>query len=157
MIDRFLSPYAEDAACQLDCLGDCSSFKGWGFFPSLDVNYIYLGEEERSRFAANTHEYLITQLQRSLHLGIVGQKLLDLQFQHPVKYIAWIARRDDCSYRNQWENYTNWLWCDISPFSASSAALRAFFFASNLMKYECKVSIFILRLDLSDIYKFIVK
>ena len=119
MIDRFLSPYAEDAACQLDCLGDCSSFKGWGFFPSLDVNYIYLGEEERSRFAANTHEYLITQLQRSLHLGIVGQKLLDLQFQHPVKYIAWIARRDDCSYRNQWENYTNWLWCDISPFSAS--------------------------------------
>jgi hypothetical protein len=65
------------------------------------VDYIYLDTDERRRFAQQTHEYLIDQLQYGLQQSITSQTVrLDLTLNHPVKELVWVyqdARKLDCS------------------------------------------------------------
>ena len=58
---------------------------------TLLVNYIYLDTDERRRFAQVSHEYLIEQVQ---HTGDesttgIGNNKITLNFNHPVKCLAW--------------------------------------------------------------------
>ena len=50
------------------------------------VDYIYLDTDERRRFAQQSHEYLIEQLQRQTESGSTSIKL---NFNHPVKELIW--------------------------------------------------------------------
>ena len=65
------------------------------------IDYIYLDTDERRRFAQQTHEYLIDQLQYGLQQSITSQTVrLDLTLNHPVKELVWVfqdARMLDCS------------------------------------------------------------
>jgi hypothetical protein len=83
-------------------------YRGWGLDPHLDVNYIFLDEDERKRFADLSHEYLIEQVNRYEFIGVVGQKTLDLKLSNPVKYLVWYALRDDFYKKNIFDNFTNW-------------------------------------------------
>jgi hypothetical protein len=83
----------------------------------LDVNYIFLDEDERRKYAQINHEYLITQVQTSHFIlnnvseSIKGSvNILNLLFQHPVKELIWVLRRNDVQNRNQWNNYTTSLY-----------------------------------------------
>ena len=83
----------------------------------LDVNYIFLDEDERRKYAQINHEYLVTQVQTShFILNNVNESLkgsvntLNLLFQHPVKELIWVLRRNDVKDRNQWNNYTTSLY-----------------------------------------------
>ena len=76
------------------------------FLPKLKdaavyVDYIYLDTDERRRFAQQSHEYLIDQLQFGLQQSITSQTVrLDLTLNHPVKELVWVyqdARKLDCS------------------------------------------------------------
>jgi hypothetical protein len=49
-------------------------------------SYIYLDQAEREFFAKNSHEMLITQVQR---IPIGTQAVQELALAHPVKYLAW--------------------------------------------------------------------
>ena len=62
--------------------------------PRLFVDYVYLDTDERRRFAQSQHEYLIEQLQ---HTGPESTKDDNhrLNFNHPVKELVWVARRDN--------------------------------------------------------------
>ena len=61
-------------------------------FASLDIqlwcDYIYLDTDERRRFAQQSHEYLIEQLQVSENQGIAANSVT-LNFNHPVKELIW--------------------------------------------------------------------
>ena len=65
------------------------------------VDYIYLDTDERRRFAQQSHEYLIDQLQYGLQQSVTSQTVrLDLTLNHPVKELVWVyqdARKLDCS------------------------------------------------------------
>jgi len=96
---------------------------------SLYVDYIFLDDEERRRFANNEHEYLIEQLQISstsldasihkdneLRQTAQGDKtLIDIKFNHPVKEFIWIIQNslilemsDDGKHLgNDWFNFGN--------------------------------------------------
>ena len=50
------------------------------------VDYIYLDTDERRRFAQQSHEYLIEQLQRQTETSSNSMKL---NFNHPVKELIW--------------------------------------------------------------------
>jgi len=50
------------------------------------VDYIYLDTEERRRFAQQSHEYLIEQLQ---YISGSANTNFDLNFNHPVKELIW--------------------------------------------------------------------
>jgi hypothetical protein len=69
------------------------------------VDYIYLDTDERRRFAQQTHEYLIDQLQFGLQQSITSQTVrLDLTLNHPVKELVWVyqdARMLDCGLVGQ--------------------------------------------------------
>lgn len=72
------------------------------------ANYIYLGNDERKKFAQTSHEYLITQVQRRIFKGLTrGPNSLNLVLHHPVKELIWGLRREDAYKRNDWFNFTD--------------------------------------------------
>ena len=82
----------------------------WNQNSYIFVNYIYLDEDERRRFAQSSHEYLITQVQMQEFSGIDGNQLLELKISQPVKELIYSTRRTDVYTVNQWNNYTNCLY-----------------------------------------------
>jgi hypothetical protein len=63
------------------------------FSASLWVDYIYLDQEERKRFAQATHEYLIEQVQFPSSESVSGVSTRTrLSFNHPCKFLAWVVR-----------------------------------------------------------------
>jgi hypothetical protein len=67
---------------------------------ALYIDYIYLDVDERRRFAQQSHEYLIDQLQFGLQQTLTtGSARIDLTLNHPVKELVWVfqdARKTDC-------------------------------------------------------------
>ena len=67
---------------------------------ALYLDYVYLDVEERRRFAQESHEYLIDQLQYTGQQTITtASGRLDLTLNHPVKELIWVfqdARKTDC-------------------------------------------------------------
>ena len=67
---------------------------------ALYLDYIYLDVEERRRFAQESHEYLIEQLQFEGQQQITSaSERIDLTLNHPVKELIWVfqdARKTDC-------------------------------------------------------------
>lgn len=59
---------------------------------SLYIKYIYLGDDEKVKFAQQSHEYLIERIQRQPWRAIDASTLnerVKLQFQDPVKELVW--------------------------------------------------------------------
>jgi hypothetical protein len=69
---------------------------------SLYIDYVYLDTEERRRFAQQSHEYLIEQVQFTGAESITSSSnKIQLNFNHPVKELFWVVQRDsfvDCSF-----------------------------------------------------------
>ena len=73
---------------------------------SLWVDYVYLDQEERKRFAQATHEYLIEQVQfpNSESVGQVSTRTR-LSFNHPCKFLAWVVRLGRYTSGNRFLGY----------------------------------------------------
>jgi len=86
--------------------------------PCLEINYIFLDNEERKRFALSSHDYLITQLQaiidkpQSTNFNISLKNIVK-----PVKELVFMIRRTDMEKVNDWSNFTNWNLSSIPPYS----------------------------------------
>ena len=72
----------------------------------LETTYIYLDTEERSRFATNHYETLITQTQSFVMQTCNSQVRMQLNFNHPVLELLWIVRRKCNENSNNWFNYS---------------------------------------------------
>jgi len=68
---------------------------------SLYIDYVYLDTEERRRFAQQSHEYLIDQLQFTGDETVTASSnKIQMNFNHPVKELIWVVQRDsfvDCN------------------------------------------------------------
>jgi len=63
---------------------------------SMWIDYIYLDTEERRRFAQNSHEYLIEQVQFSENISLLGKDMsIYLDFNHPVKEMVWVIQSNE--------------------------------------------------------------
>lgn len=73
-------------------------------------DYIYLDTEERRRFAAAEHEYLIDQLQispiQSVPVGI-GRMNMPLFFNHCCKEFVWVVQQTRMAAAREWFNYSS--------------------------------------------------
>jgi hypothetical protein len=71
---------------------------------SIYIDYVYLDTEERRRFAQQSHEYLIEQVQYTGAESITSSSnKIQLNFNHPVKELQWVVQRDsfvDCSFQD---------------------------------------------------------
>ena len=90
--------------------------------PKLEVNYIFLNDNERKNFSEQSHEYIINKIDRRSNISITptgiandDNNTIDLDFQHPVSNLIWKLRRSDFESSNQFSNYTNWYHKDINP------------------------------------------
>lgn len=67
---------------------------------ALYIDYVYLDVDERRRFAQESHEYLIDQLQYEGQQQITTSSArIDLTLNHPVKELVWVfqdSRLTDC-------------------------------------------------------------
>lgn len=80
----------------------------------LMIDYIYLDNPERKRFAQSSHEYLIEQLQVLDKINVTQQKIQFVinNFVHPSKELIWVSQKDrytknpDGTIKCQWNNYS---------------------------------------------------
>jgi hypothetical protein len=63
---------------------------------TLWVDYVYLDNAERQRFATSPHNYLISQVQTTGEESIYGKsQRFRLDFNHPVKELVWVCKGSD--------------------------------------------------------------
>jgi hypothetical protein len=97
--------------------------------PRLEGEYIFLSEEERRRFAVNDHDYLITQPRVTDKNGIdITQTNEETMAKlvpafNPVSYVTWVIKRSDLHQVNDWNNFTNWTYEDVPPYSYQNQLL----------------------------------
>jgi len=85
--------------------------------PYLEINYIFLDDEERTRFSNMEHQYLIECTRRITSYGHSGSIVnINMDLQHPVKNLIWVGKRNDIEQRNDWNNYSNWIYETIPPY-----------------------------------------
>lgn len=73
-------------------------------------DYVFLDTEERRRFVANSHEYLIEQIQYTPKISIPADAAtanINLEFNHPIRELLWVIRRDLMDGTNEHFNYSS--------------------------------------------------
>ena len=78
-------------------------------------DFIFLDNDERKRFAAVEHEYLIQQVQYTPPQSVaanIAKANVEIVFNHCVKEFIWVVQQDRMPATNQWFNYSNINTCD---------------------------------------------
>jgi hypothetical protein len=73
-------------------------------------DYVHLDVEERRRFVANKHEYLIEQIQYTSKISIPAANstaIIPLEFNHPMREMVFVLQRDVMETYNEWFNYSS--------------------------------------------------
>jgi hypothetical protein len=84
----------------------------------LEINNIFLDNEERKRFALSSHDYLITQIKKVSQTYSTNNISIDLKdISKPVTEIVFMIRRTDMEDVNEWSNFTNWNIEKVPPYS----------------------------------------
>jgi hypothetical protein len=81
-------------------------------------DFVHLDIEERRRFVANAHEYLIEQVQYTPSVSIDATATVvqvPMEFNHPLREIFWLVQRNNAVAANQWFNYTSLTTGESSP------------------------------------------
>jgi hypothetical protein len=71
-------------------------------------DYVYLDTEERRRFVANTHEYLIEQIQYTPPVSLSEQvniQTVRLEFNHPLRELIWVIQRNKMASTHEYFNF----------------------------------------------------
>ena len=105
---------------------------------NLEATFVYLDNEERQRFARETHNYLIEEYQTPTGntKNIANSTLIKFNnINYPVKELIIVPQRNDMSLINNWNNYTNWVIEDVAPYSEQYQYERMYYSDSLTNKY----------------------
>jgi hypothetical protein len=114
-VDQNLNPvdFTDNALCLTDIWDNLQLH----IFGNLLVDFVYLEQQERTRFARSAHEYLIETIEYNFFTNETDKKrLLDLNFTGPSKELIWVYQKVayvnhcDClcasNYNKLWTNYS---------------------------------------------------
>jgi hypothetical protein len=88
--------------------------------PRIQLTYVYVTEEEQKEFSASPLQYLARQVIRYDFDALTTRQLVLLDTHNPVERMMIVSRRSDSLlYRNQVDNFTNWVDPTRPPFLAS--------------------------------------
>lgn len=87
----------------------------WNTDIHLISTYVFLGNEESRRFAATDHQYLIKSPHQYDFNNVTGSRRIDLPSRNMVSSYMFRFRRSDVNLRNEWSNYSNWVYEDTLP------------------------------------------
>jgi len=76
---------------------------------NLYGDFVHLDVQERRRFVANSHEYLIEQVQYTTYPidATATTVQVPMEFNHPIRELYWVIQRQMSVNAHQWFNYTN--------------------------------------------------
>jgi len=98
--------YNTPTICPMDVTAATNSITSMNLYG----DYIHLDVEERRRFVANSHEYLIEQVQYIPSFAIdttASTVQIQMEFNNPIRELFWFIQRDAAVNARQWFNYTN--------------------------------------------------
>ena len=101
--------------------------------------YIFLDKAERQRFAATSHEYLIEQLQYTPPQSVpcnVSTANVNLMFNHPCKAFYWVLQEDRFQQMNEWFNYSNLEYSEITGVDINIPLLNSDLLSSAVIRLE---------------------
>jgi hypothetical protein len=97
----------------------------WDLQPHIIVTYVYITDEERKHFSSEPLMYLVRQITSYDFNSIVSRQFLELDVHNPIERLIVVPRRSDSiTYRNQIDNYSNWINPLKAPFIQSGYAPR---------------------------------
>lgn len=92
-------------------------YNTWPLQPRLQLTYVYLTDEERQHFSTESLQYLVRQITRYDYDSITSRQLVQLRTHNPIERLLIVPRRSDSMvYRNQPNNFTNWIHPTRPPF-----------------------------------------
>jgi len=100
----------------------------------MEVNYIFLGDDERKLVALSSTDYLIERVARVEYNGLIANHILDMKLSHPIKEMIWVTRRSDAALYNEWTNLTN----TIPSYSGARILKTAKFTINGLDRFDDK-------------------
>ena len=115
---RFLQP-PPDIPLKSTSYGNKNT--SWAANIHLIASYCFLSEEETRVFAKNEQKYLIKDIKQDLYPNITGTKRIKIYSSALVSSWLWYFRRNDISIRNEWSNYSNWLYKNQIPYNVIQA------------------------------------
>lgn len=82
----------------------------WALRPRIQMTYVYITDEERTKFSKEPLQYLVRQVTKYEFPEIVNRQFVELDTHNPIERIILVPRRSDSVlYRNQIDNFTNWV------------------------------------------------
>lgn len=110
---------------------------------NLEVEYIFIDKDERTRFALADHRYLSSQLQYRTDV-ISNQSgdfnyTFDLDLHGLTTNLIWVIRRTDHEDANMWSNYTNWP-TSLDPLRTYSGSVDSNPFGSHSLSSQDELS-----------------
>ena len=79
----------------------------WPLKPKLNIEYVYLDEQERKIIKSMDHQYLIERVQNSEFIGLYNAETIELRLFNPTKELYIVPYRDDIIENNQFTNFSN--------------------------------------------------
>lgn len=87
----------------------------WDADINLLATYCFLTGDEAKVFALNEQKYLIKDIRETEYLNTTGTSRIKVDSNALVCSWMFFFRRSDAYLRNQWSNYSNWLYNDVLP------------------------------------------
>jgi hypothetical protein len=75
----------------------------------------FLEETERKLFAKNSQTYLIREINEYNFEKVIKSNKVKIESKGLIRGWMWYFQRSDVASRNEWSNYTNWLYEDKIP------------------------------------------
>jgi hypothetical protein len=111
---RFINPTLVS-----DLMPNVDSYKDLATKINSNIHLIctqcFLAEDERTHFAKNTQNYLIREIYEYKFERVIKSNKIKLESNGLIKNWMWYFQRSDVASRNEWSNYTNWLYEDKIP------------------------------------------
>jgi len=79
----------------------------WTIEPHVDVNYIFISENDKKLFKKGSLEYIVEPINNIALNSVNGKISYRDILKHPVKEIYIVGQRDDVNKRNCWLNFGN--------------------------------------------------
>jgi hypothetical protein len=99
----------------------------------LEVQYMYLENDEKRRFVENEQSYLIEEYYENDSMtNVIDSKSQNYYLNYPVKELIIVSQRNDMKHINNWNNYSNWVIEDVPPFSEQYSSSEHMYYSTNV-------------------------
>jgi hypothetical protein len=93
----------------------------WDADVNLLATFCFLTGDEAKVFALNEQKYLIKDIRETKYLNTTGTNRIKVDSNALVSSWMFYFKRSDVALRNQWSNYSNWLYNNVLPYDVFPA------------------------------------